>query len=107
MVIFLETMDFSSMTLTQIKRQEMDAQVTQQMVALRVLINSRGDCNFIRETSNKVPFIGRGVKIDSPLWPTKSESLILGARGSSRRRLLRASEGSFFILSRAEVHRNS
>lgn len=30
--LFLETMDFSSMTLTQIKRQEMDAQVNSRKI---------------------------------------------------------------------------
>uniref|UniRef100_A0AAX7VAG7 I/LWEQ domain-containing protein n=1 Tax=Astatotilapia calliptera TaxID=8154 RepID=A0AAX7VAG7_ASTCA len=68
-----DTMDFSSMTLTQIKRQEMDAQVSEQPT---VLIKSGGDRNFIREAFHKVPFIGRGVKIVSPFWPQNNHKVL-------------------------------
>lgn len=65
------------MTLTQIKRQEMDAQVSEQpTVELRVLIKLGGDRNFIREASHKVPFIGRGVKIVSPFWPQNNHKVL-------------------------------
>lgn len=61
------------MTLTQIKRQEMDAQVSEQPT---VLIKSGGDRNFIREAFHKVPFIGRGVKIVSPFWPQNNHKVL-------------------------------
>lgn len=59
-----ETMDFSSMTLTQIKRQEMDAQVSAQQILLKLLHCSFAKIN-LKELSHGInsEIIGAHFKI--------------------------------------------